>query len=70
MSTVATVTHPIETLIAQLAEVRDGNAATREEIARLRRLLERGEAVEAKMNAELERLLSRRKVVGDGRGDG
>jgi hypothetical protein len=57
MATIVTITNPAELLLAQIEEVRTGNSQTRNEIQRLRRLLKGGEKVEAKLQAELDKLL-------------
>lgn len=57
---IATTTHPIELTLAQLADVRDGNASMREEIERLRRVLRGGEQEEARLETELKEFLDKR----------
>jgi septal ring factor EnvC (AmiA/AmiB activator) len=57
MAKIVTITNPAELLMAQIEEVRTGNSQTRNEIERLRRLLKGGEKEEAKLQAELDKLL-------------
>ena len=63
MTRVVTITNPVELLLSQLAEVRDGNTETRKEIKRLSGLLKGGEKEEAKLESELEKLLVKQRAV-------
>lgn len=56
---IVTITNPAELLLAQLSQVRAGNAATRREIERLTKLLRGGQKEEARMEAKLEKLLAK-----------
>lgn len=56
MAVIRTVTDPQELTLAQLDEVRAGNAATRDEIKRLRSLLKGGLKEAERLEAELVRL--------------
>lgn len=58
---IVTVTNPVDLLLAQLAEIRDGNTATRKEIERLREVLKGGQAEEAKLERKLDKLLLKHK---------
>ena len=62
MARVVTITDPAKLLLAQLQEIRRGNARTREEIKRQQTLLKGGEQEELKLEQELEILLARTKV--------
>lgn len=55
---IVTITDPTQLLMVQIEEIRTGNSQTRNEIQRLRRLLKGGEKEEAKLKAELNKLLS------------
>lgn len=56
---VVTITNPVELLLAQLEEIRRGNANTRDEIEHQRRLLKGGEAKEAQLERRLQKLLTK-----------
>ena len=61
---IVTITNPVELLLAQLQEIRDGNTETRKEIERLTTLLRGGEKEEARLRRELEKALDKhRKTV-------
>jgi hypothetical protein len=62
MARVVTITDPAKLLLAQLQEIRRGNARTREEIKRQQTSLKGGEQEELKLEQELEILLARTKV--------
>lgn len=62
MAKVVDVTNPVDLLLAQLEEIRTGNARTREEIERQRRLLRGGEAEEARLEKKLEQILRGKQV--------
>ena len=54
---IVTITNPVELLLAQLQEIRDGNTATRQEIERLKVLLRGGEKEEARLERKLTKAL-------------
>lgn len=58
---IVTVTNPVELLLAQLLEIRNGNTNTRKEIQRLQSLLKRGQAEEARLERRLDKLLEGKK---------
>lgn len=58
---IVTITNPVELLLAQLKEIRDGNTATRKEIERLQKLLRGGESEEARLERNLAKALDHYK---------
>jgi hypothetical protein len=54
---IVTIINPVELLLAQLQEIRDGNTATRKEIERQTRLLSGGEKEEARLERDLTKAL-------------
>ena len=54
---IVTITNPVELLLAQLQEIRDGNTATRKEIERLKTLLRGGQKEEARLERNLAKAL-------------
>lgn len=58
-SKIITITNPVELLLAQIHEIRQGNTRTRDEIEHLRRLLKRGEQEEARLQARLDKRLGK-----------
>jgi hypothetical protein len=58
---IVTITNPVELLLAQLHEIRTGNADTLKEIERLTKLLRGGQKAEAQLEAELNELLAKHK---------
>ena len=61
---IVTVTNPVELLLLQLQEIRDGNTETRKEIERLTKLLRGGEKEEARLERQLNKALDKhRKTV-------
>ena len=58
---IVTITNPVDLLLAQLQEIRDGNTETRKEIERLTKLLRGGEKEEARLERELEKTLDKHR---------
>ncbi len=59
---IVTVTNPAERILAQLAEIRAGNAATRAQIEHCQKLLKGAAKEEAKLEKELEKLLNKERA--------
>lgn len=59
---IVTITNPAELILAQLAEIRAGNAATRAQIERCQRLLKGAAKEEARLEKQLEKLLDKERA--------
>ena len=58
---IVTITNPVELLLAQLQEIRDGNTETRKEIERFTKLLRGGEKEEARLERKLAKALDKHR---------
>ena len=59
--TIVTITNPVDLILAQLAEIRAGNAETRKEIERHQANLRGAAKEEAKLERKLEKILAKAK---------
>lgn len=59
---VVTITNPVELILAQLAEIRAGNAETRAQIEHCQKLLKGAAKEEARLEKQLEKLLDKERA--------
>lgn len=60
---IITITNPVDLILAQLSEIRDGNTTTQKEIERLQTVLKGGYKAEARLEAKLEKLLAKHQAA-------